>query len=167
MAIHRCFMDQALELAAAALAAGEFPVGCVLVRGGRVVATAGRRHSRDEAANEVDHAEMAALRRLLAEQPGIPLGEVIAYSTMEPCLMCFATLLLNGVRTFVYAYEDVMGGGTDLDLTRLAPLYREMAPTVIPAVGRRQSLELFRQFFRDPNNHYWQDSLLARHTLSQ
>jgi len=77
------------------------------------------------------------------------------------------TLLLNGIRTIVYAYEDIMGGGTRLDLNTLAPLYREMSTAITPHVLRRESLELFKAFFADQDNTYWQDSPLARYTLEQ
>ena len=81
--------------------------------------------------------------------------------------MCYVTLLLNGIRSVVFAYEDTMGGGTSLDLKELAPLYREMTVAVTPNILRRESLELFKTFFADPQNTYWQDSPLARYTLSQ
>jgi len=161
-------MRRALVLAEEALASGEFPVGCVLVAQGEIVAEGRRRHSREEA-NELDHAEMVALRELFARHPELDRGTVTVYSTLEPCLMCYAALLLNGIRTVVYGYEDVMGGGTSLQLTGLAPLYREMEGTVtiIPNVCRKESLELFRAFFNDPKNQYWQQSLLADYTLSR
>jgi tRNA(adenine34) deaminase len=60
-----------------------------------------------------------------------------------------------------------MGGGTDLDLAGLKPLYRQMEVEVIPQVCRTESLELFREFFNNPDNDYWQDSLLAEYTLRQ
>jgi tRNA(adenine34) deaminase len=159
-------MDQALALAREALAAGEFPVGCVIVAAGQVVAEGRRLNSREQA-NELDHAEVVALRGLLAGNPEIDRGGLTVYSTMEPCLMCFATLLLNGVRRIVYAYEDAMGGGTRLDLTTLAPLYREMRLEVVPGVRRVESLALFKEFFANPANGYWQGSLLAEYTLAQ
>lgn len=159
-------MALALVLAREALAAGEFPVGCVIAGNGGVVAAGRRAHSRVET-NELDHAEVVALRELLARAPGIDPAGLTVYSTMEPCLMCYATLLLNGVRRIVYAYEDVMGGGTNLELAALAPLYREMRVTVVPGVRRAESLALFRQFFADPANGYWQNSLLAEYTLRQ
>lgn len=81
--------------------------------------------------------------------------------------MCYATLLLNGIRKIVYAYEDFMGGGTELTLRELPPLYSEMQISIIPHILRQESLELFRRFFADPNNSYWQDSPLERYTLSQ
>lgn len=164
---HQKFMHLALTEARQALTAGDFPVGCVLVRNGEVVARGRRINSRGSTANELDHAEMLALRELGYRQPLPVPGGVTAYCTMEPCLMCFAALLLNGIREIVFAYEDVMGGGTSFDLARITPLYRHMEVAVIPNVLREESLALFRQFFTDPTNAYWQGSHLAEYTLAQ
>ena len=124
-------------------------------------------NSRAPNENELDHAEIVALRKLFAQRPEIDRAKIIVYSTMEPCLMCYVTLLLNGIRTFVYAYEDIMGGGTSLDLQSLNPLYRDMNVALTGQVLRRQSLELFKAFFAGQDNTYWQDSPLARYTLAQ
>jgi len=163
---HMAFMQQALVEAEAALAAKEFPVGCVLVSGGEIVARGKRRNSSGPGLTELDHAEIMALRALAASSSAPP-QPLVVYATMEPCLMCYAALLLNGVRTIVYAYEDVMGGATATLLDRLPSLYQTMAPQIISDVGRNESLALFRRFFNDPANEYWRGSLLARYTLQQ
>ncbi len=159
------FMEQALLEAALALEAGEFPVGCVLVADNIVIACGHRCNSEGAVVNEVDHAEMVTLRRLLDQQPGIDCSQITVYSTMEPCLMCYTTMLLSGIRRFVWAYEDVMGGGTSLQLQSLAPLYREMEVALVPGILRRKSLALFSRFFQEFS--YWQGSLLADYTLEQ
>ena len=159
------FMRSALDEAAAALREGEFPVGCVLVRNGQVAASARRQNSAGPGANELDHAEVLALRALLQANPGADCREITVYSTMEPCLMCFATLLLSGVRRFVWAYEDVMGGGTALPLKQLPELYADMRVELAAGVLRNEALALFQEFFR--RYEYWQDSPLARYTLAQ
>jgi len=159
------FMRQALVEAEKALAAGEFPVGCVLVLEGEIVASGHRRNSRAGALNELDHAEVVTLRELLAEKPQTNCSELIAYSTMEPCLMCFSTMLLSGIRTFVYGYEDVMGGGTNLPLEQLHPLYADMRVSVRGGILRQDCLALFQEFFS--KYPYWQDSLLSTYTLAQ
>ncbi len=150
-----------------ALDCGEFPVGCVLVAGGKIVARGHRQNSTGDALNEIDHAEVVTLRRLLRERPQTDCSRIVAYSTMEPCLMCYSTMLLSGVRDFVYGYEDIMGGGTNLPLYQLNPLYAGMQARVNVEAGvlRNECLALFQQFFR--NFSYWQDSLLCRYTLAQ
>ncbi len=75
-------------------------------------------------------------------------------------------MILNGIRKFVYAYEDVMGGGTNLPLAQLNPLYQEMEIEIIPHILRKESLDLFKQFFMNPENTYWKDSLLSQYTLT-
>ena len=167
MTDHENFMQQALEEAGEALAAGEFPVGCVMVLDGEIINRGRRINSKSPDENELDHAEIVALRELFAHHPEIDRSQIVVYSTMEPCLMCYVTLLLNGIRKIVYGYEDVMGGGTNLDLQTLNPLYKEMSVEIIPHVLRRESLELFKTFFAAPDNTYWQDSPLARYTLAQ
>lgn len=162
---HEQYMDLALDEARAALAAGEFPVGCVMVADGRVVARGRRRNSQEDCRNEIDHAEVLTLRQLIAEQPELDLGSVLVYTTLEPCLMCYSTLLLSGIRSFVWAYEDVMGGGANLPLYMLNTLYAQMKVTLVDRVRREESLRLFQQFFHSGN--YWQDSLLARYTMAQ
>ena len=159
-------MNLALEQARTALNAGEFPVGCVLVHDGSVVAAGGRRNS-GIGGNEFDHAENVALRRLLKTHPGLDFSELTVYSTLEPCLMCFTTLILNGFRTIVYGYEDVMGGGSRLELNRLPPLYASMDIKVVPGVCRSECLSLFQSFFSNEKNEYWRNSALSAYTLDQ
>ncbi len=158
-------MDEALRHAAAALAGGEFPVGCVLVRGERIVAAGARRGSRAAGGGELGHAELLALQGLPGgEETSAPLR---AFVTLEPCLMCFAALLLHGTSEIVFAFEDVMGGAARIDRSRLAPLYRERPLRVQGGLRRTESLRLLQAFYRDPAHAYWRGSLLAAHILSQ
>lgn len=167
MSSHETYMKEALLEAKKALNAGEFPVGCVMVYKNEIVGRGRRTNSRPPCENELDHAEIMALRHLFSQHPEIDRSRITVYSTMEPCLMCYVTLLLNGIHSIVFAYEDIMGGGTGLDLKNLTPLYREMSVAVTPNILRRDSLELFKSFFSDQGNTYWRDSPLARYTLTQ
>lgn len=163
---HEQYMRLALVQAQEALEHGDFPVGCVMVEDGRVVADARRRNT-NKTVTEMDHCEILALRNLLEEKKYHSIENVTVYSTMEPCLMCYSTLLLNGIRKIVYAYEDVMGGGTNLQLEKLNPLYRDIAVQVVPNILRGEALLLFQCFFKNPDNPYWKDSLLCEYTLKQ
>jgi tRNA(adenine34) deaminase len=161
------FMLKAIEEARQALIWGEFPVGCVAVYKNEVLVTGARHHSTPDDQNELDHAEMLTLRRLVDLDKEIDREKVTLFTTLEPCLMCYAALIVNGIRRIVYAYEDIMGGGTNIDLKRLNPFYRDMNITVIPHVLRQKSLMLFKRFFSDPQSGYLKESLLARYTLNQ
>jgi len=161
------FMKKALEAAHQALGMGEFPVGCVMVYEDKILVTGARHNSAPESQNELDHAEMLALRRLIDLGQGIDRAKVTLFSTLEPCLMCYAALIVNGIRNIVYAYEDVLGGATRLDLTRLKPFYKDMEVRIVSGVLRHESVLLFKQFFSDPRHEYLRDSLLAQHAMSQ
>lgn len=163
---HEKYMRLALEQAEDALVHGEFPVGCVMVENGQIVADA-RRKNTHQAVTEMDHCEILALRNLHEQKQYKVIENVTVYTTMEPCLMCYSTLLLNGIRKIVYSYEDAMGGGTSLPLRLLNPLYSDISMEIIPDILRADSLELFKKFFQNPENTYWKDSLLCEYTLKQ
>ena len=161
------FMAKALDRAREAQSAGEFPVGCVMVYQDRILVTGSRRGTSGDFPNEIDHAEMIALKRLTDLKINTDKNRIVLFTTLEPCLMCVGALILSGISEIVYAYEDIMGGGTNCDLTKLSPLYKNSQISIIPNILRKESLELFKVFFNNPENSYWRGSLLARYTLSQ
>ena len=164
---YRYFMKKALDQAEHALAEGEFPVGCVMVYQDKILVTGSRKGTIGTAINEIDHAEIVALRRLIEIEDKIDPGKITVFCTMEPCLMCYGALILAGVGEIVFAYEDVMGGATGCELSRLKPLYKNSPITLVPGILRAESLEKFKTYFSNPANRYWKQSLLAEYTLGQ
>ncbi|NDY71967.1 nucleoside deaminase [Desulfobacter hydrogenophilus] len=163
------FMEQALEQARKAFYQGQFPVGCVIVQDDQVIASGARGGTSGDLSffSEIDHAEIRALKSLESSNIRFAPERAVLFCTMEPCLMCFAAIILAGIRTLVFAYEDVMGGGTALDRTHLTPLYRDAQITIVSHVLRKKSLDLFHNFFNKEANLYWKDSLLESYTLDQ
>ena len=161
------FMKKALEEAQAALVAGEFPVGCVMAHDNTILVSGSRKGTTGDYPNEVDHAEMVALRRLFRLNPKINLREVTVFSTLEPCLMCFGALMISGIGKLVFAYEDAMGGGTQCDTANMTPLYKSNQMKIIPGILRNESLKLLKTFFSEPQNTYLRDSFFATYTLGQ
>ena len=162
------YMGLALEQAKEAFNKGEFPVGCVIVQDGKVVAAGAREGTTPDKffCSEIDHAEIRALK--LIETGGVLFdpGKAVLYVTLEPCLMCFGAIILSGIKKIVYAYEDPMGGGTRCDLKGLAPLYEKCSIEVVPGILRRESLDLFVRFFKNERNLYWKNSYLEAYTLN-
>jgi len=160
------FMEKVLILAEKALSKGEFPVGCVMVYENKVLASGSRIHSKGSIINETDHAEIIALQQL-AYKKDIEKNKVSVFCNLEPCLMCYGALILSGIGEIVYAYEDVMGGGTSCDLSKLNPLYKNTEVSLTPNILRSKSLTLFKTYFSNPETNYLQNTLLKRVTLSQ
>ncbi len=161
------FMAKALDLAKNSLQNDEFPVGCILVHDGKIIATGARIHTVTGDRNELDHAEMRALRQLSTLNHRFDPEKIALYSTLEPCLMCYGALLIAGIPKVVYAYEDVMGGGTRCPLHHLPALYQRRTVTLVPGILRQESLELFQAFFSNPATDYLDGTLLAKYTLQQ
>ncbi len=165
------YMSLALEQAEHALDQGEFPVGCVITDQEKVIAKGERTGTAcgNGLCSELSHAEINALKKLegyRAEGKKIT-GDLVLYSTLEPCLMCYAASILAGIRRIVFAYEDVMGGGVSCDVRNLTPLYRDCGIQLTEGIARKESIDLFHEFFQKHSNSYWQDSLLALYTLQQ
>jgi tRNA(adenine34) deaminase len=102
------YMRLALEEARSAAAAGEVPVGAVLVREGKVIARAGNRTIRD--CDPTSHAEIVALREAAGTLRNYRLAGTTMYVTIEPCSMCAGAVVQARVPRVVYGCDDPKGG---------------------------------------------------------
>jgi len=102
------FQQQALAEARAAAAAGEVPIGAVLVHDGKVLARAGNRTIRD--CDPTAHAEMLVLREAARLLGNYRLADTTLYVTLEPCSMCAGAMIQARVARLVYGCDDPKGG---------------------------------------------------------
>lgn len=101
-------MAQALEQAYLALAEGETPVGCVIVKEGRIIARG--RNRRETEKDPTAHAEMEAIRAAARATGDWRLTGCELYVTLEPCPMCAGAILNARIRRVYYgARDEVMG----------------------------------------------------------
>ncbi len=98
----------ALEQAAEAAAAGEVPVGAVVVIDGEVVAA--RRNERETTDDPTAHAEILALRDAAAATGGWRLETATLAVTLEPCPMCAGALFNSRIRRVVFGADDPRAG---------------------------------------------------------
>ena len=106
--MHEAYMRQALLLAREAAAAGEVPVGCVVVREGRVIGRG--RNRREEKRSALSHAETEAIRQANAALGSWRLEDCALYVTLEPCPMCAGAILNARIpRVFFGARDRAMG----------------------------------------------------------
>ena len=102
------YMEQALALAREAAAAGEVPVGCVIVKDGEIIGRG--RNRREEKQAVSSHAEMEAMAEANAALNTWRLEDCDLYVTLEPCPMCAGAIINARVRRVFYGARDsVMG----------------------------------------------------------
>ena len=139
------FMRRAIELAREAEAAGEVPVGAVIVRGGEILAEGFNRpiSTHDPTA----HAEMVALRAAAARIDNYRLLETTLYVTLEPCAMCAGAMVHARVRRLVYAATDPRAGacGSVFNVVQNPALNHRLEVT--PGVLGDECATLLRDFF--------------------
>jgi tRNA(adenine34) deaminase len=143
--MHEEFMRQALILAEEAAAAGEVPVGCVIVKDGAVI---GRGRNRREEKQQVSsHAEMEAMAQANEKLGTWRLDGCTMYVTLEPCPMC-AGAIINARLDRVYygARDEAMGAcGGVLNLFMEAFPHR---PALVGGVLAAECREVLSSFFR-------------------
>ncbi|MCZ2860765.1 nucleoside deaminase [Blastococcus sp. VKM Ac-2987] len=125
-AVDEKWLQQAVELATANVAAGGGPFGAVIVRGDVVVATGVNRVTRD--LDPTAHAEVTAIRAACRELGDFALGGCTLYTSCEPCPMCATSALWARLDRVVFAANrhDAADGGFDdrafYDLLSSAPM---------------------------------------------
>ncbi len=139
-------MLRAIELANAAAASGEVPVGAVVYRGETVLGEAA--NIREASADPTGHAEVIALRSAAARAGGWRLVDCSMAVTLEPCPMCAGALVNARVARLVYGARDPKAGAVDtlFDLCRDARLNHRVevfGGVMASACGR-----LLSDFFR-------------------
>jgi tRNA(adenine34) deaminase len=142
----RSFMDLALDEARAAAAAGDVPVGCVIVRDRDVVARAHNRTIADR--DPTAHAEMLAIRAAAAAIGSERLIDCDLHVTLEPCPMCAAAISFARIRRLYYAASDPKGGAVDNGVRLFASATCHHRPDVYGGIGEAQASALIRDFFR-------------------
>lgn len=138
-------MDHALALAEQAAAAGEVPVGAVIMRNGEVVAA--ERNRMRELGDPTAHAELMAIRAALAAVGAQRLADCDLYVTLEPCTMCAGAIAHAKLRRLYYAADDPKGGAVESGVRFFAQPTCHHAPEVIAGLGERRAADMLKAFF--------------------
>ena len=141
------FMDMALEEARAAGARGEVPVGCVIVRDGAIVASAGNRTLADR--DPTAHAEIIAIRAAAASLGSERLDGCDLYVTLEPCAMWAGAVAFARVRRLYYGAADPKGGAVDNGVKFFASPTCHHRPEVYGGLAEAEASALLKEFFRE------------------
>ena len=141
------FMREAQREAREALAAGEVPVGAVVVLDGRVVGAGfnqpiGR-------ADPTAHAEIVALRVAAREVGNYRLTGATLYVTVEPCVMCVGAIVHARIGTLVYGASEPKAGAVRSAMRALDHPALNHRVEVIEGVLDEECGQIMQEFFRD------------------
>ncbi|MBO9713142.1 nucleoside deaminase [Sphingomonas sp.] len=139
-------MRLALDAAREAAAAGEVPVGAVLMHGGEVIAAAG--NAPRGLADPTAHAEMRVIReaaRLLGRER---LEDCDLWVTLEPCAMCAGAIAHARIARLYYGAADPKGGAVEHGPRVFAQPTCHHRPEVYSGIGEGEAAGLLREFFR-------------------
>jgi tRNA(adenine34) deaminase len=139
------YMDEALEIAAAAMRAGEVPVGALVVRGGEIIARADNRTLRER--DPTAHAEILALREAAKKLNTERLSDCDLYVTLEPCTMCAAAVSFARIRRLYYGAADPKGGAVESGVRFFVSPTCHHRPEVYGGIQEARAAELLRGFF--------------------
>lgn len=143
---HERWLGEALREAELAAAAGEVPVGAVVVRDGRIL---GRGHNQVEHLQDATaHAEILALGAASQATGQWRLDGATLYVTLEPCTMCCGALLLGRVGAVVFGAHDPRAGAVVSTARLLQGNPYRHAVEVVGGIMAEPSSELLQAFFR-------------------
>jgi len=143
----RSFMGRALALAREAAAAGEVPIGAVVVKDGQVI---GEAHNAPRDLNDpTAHAEILAIRRAAAALGDERLAGCELWVTLEPCAMCAGAIAHARIARLYYAASDPKGGAVEHGARVFDQPQCLHRPEIYAGIAEAEAAGLLRAFFRE------------------
>lgn len=141
------YMKEALKQAKKALALGEVPIGCVIVRDGRIIARGYNRRNTDR--STLSHAEITAVKRASKTIGDWRLEDCAIYITLEPCQMCSGAIVQARIPDVIIgAMNEKAGCGGSLYNLLEDPRFNHRC-NVTRGVLADESTALLKRFFAD------------------
>ena len=138
-------MRAALDAARDAAAAGEVPVGAVVIRGGETIAIAANAPRR--LSDPTAHAEMLAIRAAAQALGRDRLEDCDLWVTLEPCAMCAGAIAHARIARLYYGADDPKGGAVEHGPRFFAQPTCHHRPEVFSGIGAAEAGDLLRTFF--------------------
>jgi tRNA(adenine34) deaminase len=139
------FMQMALEEALSAAAAGEVPIGAVLVHDGKVLARSGNRTIRD--CDPTAHAEIIVIREAARLLSNYRMAGTTLYVTLEPCSMCAGAMIQARIPRLVYGADDPKGGAVRSCFEVLTNASLNHKVEVVPGLLAADCASVLQSFF--------------------
>ena len=140
------YMQMALEEAELAALEDEVPVGCVIVKGDRVIAKA--HNLRETNHDPLGHAETLAIKKASEVLNDWQLVDCELYVTVEPCIMCAGAIIQSRISKVIYGAPDLKGGAFGSSINVLNASNINHHPEVISGVLEKECTEIIKNYFK-------------------
>ena len=157
------FMREALKEAEKSLAKDEIPIGCVIVKDGKII---GRGHNaREELQQSIMHAEIMAIKEANQREGNWRLLDATLFVTIEPCVMCSGAIGLARIPQVIYgaANQKFGGAGSLYDILTDARLNHRVE--VETGVLEEECAAIMQDFFRQGRERKKEAKRLAKEGL--
>ena len=139
------FMSFALNEAKKAGSAGEIPVGAVIMKEGKLLATGQNRTRRDN--DPTAHAEIVAIREASSRLKNFRLDDCDLFVTLEPCAMCAGAIVEARIKRLYFGADDSKSGATFHGAKVFAHPQCHHKPEIYQGIDAETSQFLLRSFF--------------------
>lgn len=145
--LEKKYMRAAIREAKKAYALGEVPIGCVIVREGKIIARGYNRRNTDK--NTLAHAELAAIKKASKKCGDWRLEDCAMYVTLEPCPMCAGAIVQSRMKKVVIAAENPKAGcaGSVINLLQMDAFNHQAE--VERGVLAEECSAMLSEFFRE------------------
>ncbi|MCR5505900.1 MAG: tRNA adenosine(34) deaminase TadA [Bacilli bacterium] len=141
------FMSIALKEANKAKEIDEVPIGCIIVKDGKVIAKSfnKREHNQDP----TGHAEIKTLQKAAKKLNSWRLEGCDLYVTLEPCIMCSGAIIQARIRRVIFGAYDSKGGGLGSSINVLDAHNINHHPEVIGGVLKEECAKILSEYFKE------------------
>jgi tRNA(adenine34) deaminase len=141
------FMKEALKEAMKAYKLGEVPIGCVIVREGKIIGRGYNRRNTDK--NTLNHAELSAIRKASKVAGDWRLEDCVIYVTLEPCQMCSGAIVQARFPKCVIGCMNPKAGcaGSILNILNMPEFNHQVE--VVKGVLENECSEMLTRFFKE------------------
>ena len=141
------YMKEAIRQAKKAYAIGEVPIGCVIVRDGKIISRGYNRRTIDK--NTLAHAELAAIKKASKKLNDWRLEGCTMYVTLEPCQMCAGALVQSRIDRVVVGCMNPKAGcaGSILNLLQMPEFNHQVE--LETGVLEEECSQMMKDFFRE------------------
>ena len=139
-------MKAALKEADKAEAIDEVPIGCVIVKDGKIIARAFNRRETDN--DPTGHAEIIALRKASKKLNDWQLVDCDLYVTLEPCIMCGGAIIQSRIRKVYFGAYDFKGGALGSSINILDAKDINHKPVIVSGLLKRECSSKITDYFK-------------------